>query len=223
MEGESKNTNWKDAVAYVVIIIILLLIGFFVGRKTSDGKVTVETKYITLPPIHDTVQNTYPVEVKTPIDTASILQDCIKKGIYVELFPYKKETDTVYTSRDTAQIVYDWASVRKYKETLFDIDTIGKCDVDISVQYNRLDTMIYTYTPIHKQTTIEKQTIRTVSPFIGVGASTSVAPSGEVGKHTSVDLEIGLFVKEKYGVGFEYQYEIINGSHNVGGMFYYKF
>lgn len=223
MEGEKKNMNWKDIVAYVVIIIILLLIGFFIGRKTTEGKVTVETKYITLPPIHDTVPDPYPIEVKKPIDTASIIQDCVKKGIYVELFPYKKETDTVYTSRDTAQIVYDWASVRKYKETLFNIDTLGKCEVDISVQYNRLDTMMYTYTPIQEQTTITKEKIRTVSPFIGVGVSTSVAPSGEVGKHTSVDIEAGLFVKEKYGVGLEYQYEILNGSHNVGGMFYYKF
>ena len=223
MEGESKNINWKEIVAYVVVIIVLLLIGFFVGRKTSEGKVTVETKYITLPPIHDTVPDPYPVEVKKPIDTASIIQDCVKQGIYSELFPYKKETDTVYTSRDTAQIVYDWASVRKYKETLFNIDTLGKCEVDISIQYNRLDTMMYTYTPIQKQTTITKEKIRTVSPFIGVGASTSVAPSGEVGKHTSVDLEVGLFVKEKYGVGLEYQYEVLNGSHNVGGMFYYKF
>lgn len=223
MEGESKNTNWKETVTYVAIIVILLLIGFFAGRKTSDGKVTVETKYITLPPTHDTVPEPYPVEVKRPIDTASIIQDCVKKGIYSELFPYKKETDTVYTGKDTVQIVYDWASVRKYKETLFDIDTIGKCEVDISVQYNRLDTMMYTYTPIQKQTTITKQTVRTVSPFVGVGASTSVSPIGEVGKHTSVDLEVGLFVKEKYGVGLEYKYEILNGSHNVGGMFYYKF
>ena len=223
MEGEKKNMNWKEIVAYVVIIIVLLLIGFFVGRKTTEGKVKVDTKYITLPPIHDTVPDPYPVEVKKPIDTASIIQDCVKKGIYAELFPYKKETDTVYTSRDTAQIVYDWASVRKYRETLFDIDTIGKCDVDISVQYNRLDTMMYTYTPIQKQTTITKEKIRTISPFIGVGVSTSVAPSGEVGKHTSVDIEAGLFVKEKYGVGLEYQYEVLNGSHNIGGMFYYKF
>ena len=223
MEGEKKNMNWKEIVGYVAIIIILLLIGFFVGRKTTEGKVTVETKYMTLPPIHDTVPYPYLVEVNKPIDTANIIQDCVKKGIYAELFPYKKETDTVYTNRDTTQIVYDWASVRKYKETLFDIDTVGKCEVNISVQYNRLDTMIYTYTPIRRQTTITKEKIRTVSPFIGVGVSTSVAPSGEVGKHTSVDLEAGLFVKEKYGVGLEYQYEVLNGSHNVGGMFYYKF
>ena len=223
MEGEDKRMDWKEIVAYIVIIIILLLIGFFVGRKTTEGKVTVETKYITLPPIHDTVPDPYPVEVKKPIDTASVIQDCVKKGIYAELFPYKKESDTVYTSRDTAQIVYDWASVRKYRETLFDIDTLGKCEVDISVQYNRLDTMMYTYTPIQKQTTITKEKIRTISPFIGVGLSTSVSPSGEVGKHTSVDIEAGLFVKEKYGVGLEYQYEVLNGSHNVGGMFYCKF
>lgn len=215
--------NWKEIVLYVVIVIILLLIGFFIGRKTTEGKVTIETKYVTLPTIHDTVPASYPVEVKTPIDTAGIIQACVKKGMFYELFPYKKETDTVYTSKDTMQIVYDWASVRKYKETLFDADTIGKCDVNISIQYNRLDTMMYTYTPIQKETTITKEKVRTVSPFIGVGVSTSIAPSVEVGKHTSVDLEVGLFVREKYGVGIEYQYEVLNGSHNVGGMFYYKF
>lgn len=214
--------NFKKIISYIVIVIILLLIGFFIGRKTAEERVTVETEYITLPPIHDTVPTPYPVHVKRPIDTASIIQDCAKKGIYSELFPYKKETDTVYTSIDTAQIIYDWASVRKYKETLFDIDTIGKCEVDISLQYNRLDTMMYTYTPIQKETKITKENIRTISPFIGIGASTSVYPSGEVGKHTSADIEVGLFIKEKYGVGLKYQYEILNGSHNVGGMFYYK-
>jgi len=217
------DMNWKEIIAYIVIIIVLLLIGFFVGRKTAEGKVTVETEYITLPPIHDTVPDPYPVEVKKPVDTASIIQDCVKKGIYAELFPYKKETDTVYTSRDTAQIVYDWASERKYRETLFDIDTIGRCELNILVQYNRLDTMTYTYTPVQRQTTITKEKIRTVSPFIGIGTSTSIAPNTEVGKHTSADIEVGVFIKEKYGVALEYQYEILNGSHNVGGMFYYKF
>jgi hypothetical protein len=223
MEVENKNTVWKEIVTYIVVIVILLLIGFFIGRKTTEGKVIIETEYITLPQIHDTISAPYPVEVKKPVDTVRIIQDCLKKGIYTELFPYKKETDTVYTSRDTAQIIYDWASVRTYKETLFDTDTVGKCEIGVSIQYNRLDTVVYTYTPVQRQTTITKEKIRTISPFIGVGLSTSVAPRGEVGWHTSVDLEAGLFVKEKYGVGLEYQYEVLNGSHNVGAMFYYKF
>ena len=223
MEEEKKSTNWKEIVTYVVIIIILLLIGFFAGRWTDKTTVKIETKYITLPTIHDTVPDPYPVEVNRPIDTTRIIQECVNKDLYTELFPYKKKTDTVYTSSDTAQIVYDWASVRKYKETLFDIDTVGKCDVDIAIQYNRLDTLMYTYTPIQKQVTITQERIRVISPFIGVGVTTSVAPQAEVGKHTSVDVEAGLFIKEKYGVAVRYQYEILEGSHDVGATFYYKF
>ena len=217
------NLDWKKNTAYILVVFALLFIGFLIGRKTIDGETKTETKYVTLPPIHDTITEPYIVETKLQVDTGRIIQECIKNGLYYELFPYKEKIDTIFTSRDTAQIMYDWAATRRYKEILFDADTIGKCEIDVSVQYNRLDTMRYTYIPVQKQTEIKKESTRFMSPFIGVGVSTSVSPSTEIGKHTSVDFEVGMFVNEKYGIGVEYQYEILNGSHNIGGVFYYKF
>lgn len=215
--------NTKKIIIHIIYIIVILLIGFFIGRCTTNDKVKIETEYIQLPPIHDTITDIRPSYIEIPADTAHIIQYCIDKGLYSELFPYKEITDTIYTSRDTSQILYDWATTRAYSETLFDIDTIGRCDVDILVRFNRLDSVSYTYIPMERRTTLTRQKTRLFSPFIGIGASTSIYPSGEVGKHASADIDIGLFIKEKYGVGFEYQYEVLNGSHNVGGMFYYKF
>lgn len=223
MGEEKKNINWKNIIAYSIVVIVILLIGFFAGKFTTSIKVKIETEYIQLPPIHDTVIKPAPASVRPPIDTAKIIQSCINSGLYSELFPYKEgSSDTTYTSKDTAQIMYDWATTRTYSETLFDIDTVGKCDLAITIQYNRIDTIEYTYIPIQKQTTITKERISLVKPFIGGGVSIA----GDANKRLTpgFDAQLGLFIKEKYGLSLQYQYlfgDIQN--HVVSAQFLYLF
>jgi len=214
----------KTEVKYIivaVVIVVIFLLGLYIGRKTVKVNESVHTEYITLPPVHDSIPIEKPSK-QVPPDTARIIEDCVKKGLYSELFPYKEVTDTVYTDVDTANILKDWATERFYAESLFDIDTVGKCDIDVQIQYNRLSSLKYTYTPIQKQsnTVIIKE--KTFEPFIGGGITIGVDREKKLTE--GVALQGGFYVKQKYGVSLQYQYlfgDIQN--HEITGQFLYKF
>ena len=85
-------------------------------------------------------------------------------------YKYKYKTDTIYkdvpvVDRDAtiAATVEDWNLIRDYKRTLFDNES-GKLSVDLSVQYNELQRLSYSFTPMHKETTIVKK--RVFEPFV---------------------------------------------------------
>ena len=102
--------EYKYIIAAIVVILVFLS-GLYIGRKTVKITDSVHTEYITLPPIHDSIEVHSPIKSVSP-DTANIIQDCIMKGLYTELFPYKEKTDTIYTERDTASVLNDWAIER---------------------------------------------------------------------------------------------------------------
>ena len=222
MTEEVKTNNTKDLwwkILIVVIVIILLFLGgFWAGRKTVKVKTETIVEYVQLPPIHDTITQFKPKYI--PADTANIIETCIKNGLYADLFPWKH--DTVFTHEDTTLIMGDWASRREYAETLFDIDTVGKLDVNIGVQYNRMDTLSYTFTPIQKQTTtiIVKEPV--FEPFLGGGLTVGIDANKKATPGAAVQL--GAFIKQNYGFSVEYQYlfgDIQN--HEVTAQFLYKF
>lgn len=186
------------------ILAVALGAGLFIGgyytcKKTTPTKIVEKTVYEKLPPIHDSIP--YPVYITEtePVDPARIIQQCVRDGVFTELFPERIRTitDTVYLEKsDTTRILADWATKRDYEETLFDRDTLGTMTVRTSVQYNRLGTIHYDFTPVRKLVTREIYTVRKVLPFVGAGAST----------YPSVNAEAGLFWKQSWGLSVQGNY-----------------
>lgn len=138
---------------YIVLVIVCLFIGFIAGRQTIKEKVI--TKQVKGETIRDTITNFVP-------DTVYLAGELRYKYVY--------KTDTVYKDIPTVDrdetikaTLEDWNLIRDYKRTLFD-NEFGKLSVDLSVQYNELQRLSYSFTPMHKETTILKK--RVLVPFV---------------------------------------------------------
>jgi hypothetical protein len=212
---------WK-VLFYLVVAFGIWLLGFYLGRKTIKiPQPGVEIVYDTLPPIHDSIPYPKPVTVLRPIDTANIIKQCVKDGIYQELFPEKIITQIVeVTKDDTTAIIKDWATKRYYSEKVFDIDTVGKMTVDAEVQYNRLKMVGYDYRPVQKTVTETRYVVKAFRPFIGVGGA--VNPWDEK-KDPQGAVSAGFFIKEKVGFEVDYQHSFKSKNDYVGGKILFSF
>ena len=216
-----KYNKWKIA-AYAVTIIGILLFGFYLGRMTTKNDSKTIVNYVKGEKITDSISYPVPVTTIRPVDTANIIKQCVKDGIYYELFPEKVVTEYIeVTKEDTSKILIDWATKRLYSETLFDVDTIGKCTVNATVQYNRLSLIGYSYIPVIKQVTAISNNVRVFSPFAGIGMV--VMPYGNY-INMGLNVDCGFFIKEKYGVKLQYSHMFDIERHNIfGASFLYKF
>jgi hypothetical protein len=214
------EVQWK-IMFNVLIVIILLFTGFLIGRQTIDDKTKVVTKYIKGETQIDTLYYPKPYKVVEPIDTLSVIQQCIKDGVYKELWPERVVTEYVeVTKEDTTKIMNDWATKRYYSEILFQDDTKGYCKFDAEVQYNRLRLVGYEFTPVIKTVTETKYVSKTFSPFVGI--SFLVNPWDEI-KNPMLQLNIGGFVKDNIGLQIMYQRGFKLENDFVGGGIIYKF
>lgn len=218
------NEKAKRTLVYFIISILLCwLLGFYFGRKTIEiSTPKTEVKYVKGEKVTDSIPYPEPIEVVKPIDTANIIKQCVKDGIYTELFPEKTITEYIeITKDDTTAILRDWATKRMYSETLFDIDTVGKCIVNASVQYNRLSLLAYDYTPIEKQITITTNKVNFFSPYIGVGVLVDNVFNDYLNYMPTASL--GFFIKEKYGVNLQYGKSFKTKNNFFGASLLYKF
>ena len=204
-------------IKYALIVLVLLGIGFYAGRKTVKiPKPGTVTEYITLPPIHDTIPDPKPYYVEKPIDTAGVIQQCIKDGIYQELWPEKiVEINNV----DTTALLADWATKRAYKEVLFDSDTLGNCSVDIDVQYNRIRSLEYTFVPVQKNVNNTVYQQKSFEPFVGVNGLFSTDGTRDF----LLGVNAGAYFKNKYGVNVQYQHSVYDKTAYFGGGVLLKF
>lgn len=207
---------------FVASILLAIGVGFLLGRSTISTKDQITTiKYIKGGKITDSIEKPVPYLVLKPVDTLSVIQDCIKKGIYSELFPEKTNIEyVVITKEDTSAIIQDWGIKRFYHETLFDNDTVGICEIDAEVQYNRLSHLLYTYVPIQKETTITQNKVRFFSPFIGFGAGYAHWSDN---KDWLLNANLGFFIKETYGLNIQYNRSLNFETNYLGCSFVYKF
>ena len=207
---------------FVASILLAIGVGFLLGRSTISTKDQITTiKYIKGGKITDSIEKPVPYLVLKPVDTLSVIQDCIKKGIYSELFPEKTNIEyVVITKEDTSAIIQDWGIKRFYHETLFDNDTVGICEIDAEVQYNRLSHLLYTYVPIQKETTITQNKVRFFSPFIGFGAGYAHWSDN---KDWVLNANLGFFIKETYGLNIQYNRSLNFETNYLGCSFVYKF
>ena len=212
--GENKINWWKIAVI-AIAAALLFCFGFYIGRKREpEVIVKTEIKYVELPPIHDSIPYPVPYKVVEPADTANVILACIKSGKYVELFPERERTDTIYVSKeDTSAVIKDWAAKRLYAETLFEADTVGRCSINATVQYNRLEHLDYTFIPVQKQTEVTTKTARKFLPYIGAGLNTS----------GSFITQGGMFFSQDAGFGVQYGYDTRTKTNSVGALFLWMF
>lgn len=217
------NEQWKY-IFNVIVIIGVLLFGFFLGRKTiKDPEPKVKIEYVKGDTITDTITVSVPYKVETPIDTANIIKLCVRDGIYAELFPTKTVTEYVYvpSKEDTTAIMKDWATKRFYSETLFNDKKHGNCVINAEVQYNRMKMVDFTYEPITQVITQTEYKTKVFSPFIGAGGL--INPWDKEKMDPIVMVNAGFFIKEAFGLQLQYQHGFKSKNDFVGASFMYKF
>ena len=208
-----KGLNWWKIAVIAIVALGLFWLGFYIGRSRDPEVITkTEVKYVELPPIHDSIPKPVPYKVIEPVDSMNIIMEAKMSGLLAELFPVEKDTVFV-TKEDTAVVVKDWATERLYRETLFDLDTLGKFTFNAAVQYNRLASFDYTFVPVQKQTETTIKTTRRYLPYLGAG----MALNG------SIMAQGGMFFHQDAGFGIQYQYDPKLKENTVGAMFLWMF
>jgi hypothetical protein len=210
-----KEVNWWKVALIIVAVLALFWGGFFIGRA-RDPEVIIKEKveYVELPPVHDTLYRPKPYKVVEPVDSLNIIMEAKLSCLLAELFPDDAKKDTVYiTKADTTAIMKDWASERRYKETLFDSDTLGRFTFDATVKYNRLANFDYTFVPMQKQTEITTKTTRKFLPYIGAGFDSGMGVLGQA----------GMFFHQDAGFAVQYRYDTQLKQSQFGGLFLYMF
>lgn len=219
MEKEKKI----QIICVIIGILIFSVIGFYLGRKTiNSGTPKTEIVYIKGENITDSIPYPVPYEVIKPADTADIIRRCVRDGIYSELFPEKIITEYIeITKDDTTEIIRDWGTKRLYSEQIFDIDTVGQCTINASVQYNRLTLLSYSYIPVTKVTTITNTKVKLFSPYIGAG----VLVNNDISDYMNLipTVSAGFFIKERYGINVQYGKMLKNKNNLYGISLLYKF
>ena len=210
-----EKKNWWKIGAIIAAGLLLFGLGFYLGKKREpEVVVKTEIKYVELPPIHDSIPKPVPVYVKKPIDSLNVLRNLIASGKYSEMFPEKVRDSIIYvTKEDTAKVVIDWATERRYKETLFDSDSLGRFAFDAKVQYNRLQNFEYVFTPVQKEVNTTVKTTRKFLPYLGAGLDTKGA----------IQAQGGMFFNQDAGFGLQYRYDTKNKESAVGASFLYMF
>ena len=118
----------------LTITITIALIAFLIGR--ASVKQTHEIVYTKGKEVKGNVHISLPTKEIQPI--APILP-------YKYIFINNTQAEIV----DTAKIIQDYIAERTYSLTLFD-NLHGKLDINPTIQYNKLTSLPYTFTPIEK-------------------------------------------------------------------------
>ena len=176
--------NSKKIIFSLLLVgIVSGIVGFFIGRS---NEIETTTKWLKGETIHDTVP-------KKKLVTKYVIVPRLLS--YVEK---QKDTTIITTNpinKDSAisETVKDWNLERVYKDYLFESDTLGTLEYNINVQYNRIKSFSYNYTPIYKEVTIERK--RTFIPYVSTSYST----------FNIIGIGLGTYY-HNLGIGAEYQY-----------------
>lgn len=176
--------NSKQIILSMLLIGIASgIVGFFIGRS---NEVKTDIQWLKGKTIHDTIP-------KEKLVTKYVIVP--KLLSYVE----KQKDTTIITTKpidkDSAMVetIKDWNLERVYKDYLFKSDTLGTLEYNISVQYNKIKSFSYNYTPIYKEVTIERK--RTFIPYVSTSYST----------FNIIGIGLGTYY-HNLGIGAEYQY-----------------
>ena len=184
---------------FILICLLCIGIGYWAGRRTLP---TTE-KTVKLAPVSGTSEQ--PVADREEIPVNPVLP--VKADtVWMEKIAY------VAQKVDTAAIIQDYISKRSYNLTLFD-NEMGRLVISPIVQYNKLEPVSWSFTPIQKQIYREPKW----QFFAGAGVNT----------FDQVNFSLGAF-RKKLGVECYYIREIHLpgagvGEHGLGVGLKYKF
>lgn len=176
----------------LTVFSLLMILCFLAGRYTK--KQSVVSKFVKGRTVTDSVMVPAPFEIHDTITLAEA---------YNKIFPDKSTSDTlrfesvVMTKQDTTKVLSDWQLKREYKLNIFSNDTLGTLTVNSTVQYNRMQHIDYSYTPIIKEIITKEPKI---TPFVGGGVS-----------NVGYNLTLGAFYKSQ-GVQLGYLQDIKNSK-----------
>lgn len=215
----SKKT-W-EIIGVASVILMIFLSGFYLGRKNTKVITKTVTEYIKGDVIVDSILYPVPYKVIEPIDTLHIIETCIENGMYAEIWPKKVIKEYIeITKKDTVDIMADWAAKRIYHEVLFDSDTLGRCQIDAEVQYNRLRYFGYMFEPYTRTIIQTEYKTKFFSPFVGAGLS--VNPWDER-RDPLIRVSAGFFIKEKIGFQLGFHHAVSTKNDYVSGDLLLKF
>jgi hypothetical protein len=191
----------KDTIINIVIIILILLVGIFIGSRSSFKEIKSEIRYLPSDTIRDTIVTQVLVKEVIP-----------SKPIY--LVDTLIINDTIIQVIDTSAIINDWITQRFYKDTLINSDTLGLLVLESEIQYNKLQNLNYEYSPIQKEINTTVTKVKWVEPYVMVG----------YGTNNNANFQVGLFIKQHFGISYQGLIELTNQPRyfhviNVG----YKF
>lgn len=196
---EKNNTNdekMKQLFYLSIVAIIGIVTGFFLGRDSVRVTTEQTIRYIKGDTIKECVEVKVPYKVEIPTEPIYVyktISDTVTKEVEIQI--------------DTIGILTDWIKTRHYKEDLFK-NEYGELSIDATVQYNRLNTIDYSFVPIEKQVVLKQK--RIFQPFIE--ASYSTLDYVSVGGGTFYnDLGISLkystdFRKKGLDIGLKYKF-----------------
>lgn len=199
------NLFFKKNWIWLVAIVLSWVTGFFMGRSKTD--------VIVKPPVYvkgEKIIDSIPVPFPEPYEV-------IVPQPYEVKLPMKSDTirlpgrDSFIVQKvDTAVILSDYVKENRYHNVLFDVDTLGKMQVNTSVQYNKLKNQVWEFTPVYKKETVERRRIFT--PFV-TGSFNSINQGGA---------GVGFYIKN-VGVGAKYVKDFSLGKEAYEGALYIKF
>lgn len=185
------TSKTKHIVGILLGILIIFLIGFFIGKCTR--KESARTEYIPGEVIRDTVYQIPEPSEEVPPQPIYITK---LDTLYLDSLIY------VHESVDTTAILSDWIKKRSYDICLFDVDTLGTMNVHADIQYNKLQGMSYDYAPVYKKVTEIRKPLFT--PFV----------MGGINSHWRPELEVGTFIKN-FGISGSISHDSENMQYSI--------
>ncbi len=177
----------------IICSVACLVIGFFLGRWPTEVNEIV--RYVEGKTIRDTITRFVP-------DTVYLTGKLKYKYVYISDTIYK-DIPVIDREESIAETVRDWNRTREYNRLLFD-NEFGKLSIDFVTQYNELQKLSYSFTPVYREKMIVKK--RVFEPFVSVSCI----------QFSFFSMGGGFFYRD---VGFRIEYAV-NGL-NFGIM--YKF
>lgn len=179
------------------------VIGYFFGKGNVETVTVIEkqVKYFPGKRIVGTIKDLDPVKIEIPsIPDLLVYRDTIVID------------SVVYVNKvDSFTILREYLTRRYYDETLFNIDTVGKCRITFQVYKNRASNLNYEFTPVYK--IIEEKVTEIKKPrdmFVTGGIGLMI--------NGGLTCQVSFFDK-KFGVGYQYMNFNRENYHGVN-MFY---
>ena len=201
----------------IAIVVVAFIVGFFLGRKTID--VEEKVTFVKGETIHDTIVINEPTFVEIPAKPKYIYK---YDTIVVDNIQYISE------KIDTSAIIQDYILMRTYEYNVFNSPTLGKFDVKQQIGYNKLLSFDYTFTPMTKQITRNRE--RLFTPFVSMGYSTNqtvLLGGGFYYKNIGLEYNMNVSTDRRFRLsdfGNQNFIDILNDNRNYHTFkLYYKF